>query len=50
MQWPVADAYASIYIVSPRGILQAKLAEEDYKTRPPVSAVLAAIDGLADGH
>jgi peroxiredoxin len=38
--------YASIYVISPKGVLKAKLAEEDYKTRPPLSAVLAAIDGL----
>jgi peroxiredoxin len=38
--------YASIYVVAPNGVLRAKLAEEDYKTRPPLSAVLSAIDGL----
>jgi peroxiredoxin len=38
--------YASIYVVSPKGVLRAKLAEEDYKVRPPLSAVLEAIDGL----
>lgn len=38
--------YASIYVISPKGVLRAKLAEEDYKTRPPLSAVLAAIDAL----
>lgn len=38
--------YASIYVISPKGVLRAKLAEEDYKTRPPLSAVLAAIDSL----
>jgi peroxiredoxin len=36
----------AIFIISPRGVVQAKLAEEGYKTRPPVSAVLAAVDGL----
>jgi hypothetical protein len=36
--------YASIYVISPKGVLQAKLAEADCKTRPPLSAVLAAID------
>ncbi len=38
--------YASIYVISPKGVLEAKLAEEDYKVRPPLTAVLAAIDGL----
>lgn len=42
--------YASIYVISPRGVLKAKLAEEDFKIRPPLSAVLAAIDGLPKGH
>jgi peroxiredoxin len=38
--------YASIYVLSPKGVLKAKLAEEDYKVRPPLSAILEAIDGL----
>jgi peroxiredoxin len=38
--------YASIYVIAPNGTLRAKLAEEDYKTRPPLAAVLGAIDGL----
>lgn len=38
--------YASIYVISPRGVLRAKLAEEDFKQRPSVEAVLAAIDAL----
>lgn len=38
--------YASIYVISPKGVVKAKLAEEDYKVRPPLSAVLATIDGL----
>lgn len=41
--------YASIYVISPRGVLRAKLAEEDFKQRPSVEALLATIDGLA-GH
>lgn len=46
------DSYAygvpqpSIFIISPKGVIQAKLAEEGYKTRPPLSAVLEAIDAL----
>ena len=42
--------YASIYVISPKGVLKAKLAEEDFKTRPPLSAVLATIDGLPKGR
>ena len=42
--------YASIYVISPKGVVTAKLAEEDYKVRPPLSAVLAAIDGLPKGR
>eukprot|EP01037_Dinobryon_pediforme_P019589 gene19589-20035_t len=38
--------YASIYVISPQGVLKAKLAEEDYKVRPPLSAILSLIDGL----
>lgn len=38
--------YASIYVISPKGVLRAKLAEEDYKVRPPLAVILAAIDGL----
>lgn len=36
----------SIFVISKAGVIQAKLAEEGYKTRPPVSAILAAVDGL----
>jgi peroxiredoxin len=42
--------YASIYVVSPKGVLKAKLAEEDYRVRPPLSAVLTAIDSLPGGR
>jgi len=42
--------YASIYVISPQGVLRAKLAEEDYKVRPPLSAILASIDGLPKGR
>lgn len=38
--------YASIYVISPKGVLKAKLAEEDYKVRPPLSAILETLDGL----
>ncbi len=36
----------SIFVISPKGIVQAKLAEEGYKTRPPVAAVLGAVDSV----
>ena len=42
--------YASIYVISPKGVLRAKLAEEDYTVRPPLSAVLDAIDALPKGR
>jgi peroxiredoxin len=38
--------YASIYVISPKGVLKAKLAEEDFRVRPPISAILATIDSL----
>jgi peroxiredoxin len=38
--------YASIYVIAPNGVLRGKLAEEDYKVRPPLSAILSLIDGL----
>jgi len=37
----------AIFVISPKGIIQAKLAEEGFKVRPSVQAVLAAVDGLA---
>lgn len=36
----------AIFIISPQGVIRAKLAEEGYKTRPPLEAVLAALDQL----
>jgi peroxiredoxin len=36
----------SIFVLSPEGVVKAKLAEEGYKTRPPVSAILETIDAL----
>ena len=36
----------AIFVISPRGVIQAKLAEEGYRNRPPVSAVLAAVDAI----
>jgi peroxiredoxin len=42
--------YASIYVIAPNGTLRAKLAEEDYKVRPPLSAMLATIDALPKGR
>ena len=37
----------AIFIISPQGVIRANLAEEGYKKRPQVEAVLAAVDGLA---
>jgi peroxiredoxin Q/BCP len=38
-----------IFIIDAKGVIQAKLAEEGYKTRPPVAAVIEAVDRLAPG-
>ncbi len=35
-----------ILVIAPNGRVRAKLMEEGYKTRPPLEAVLAAIDSL----
>lgn len=37
----------AIFVISRSGVVQAKLAEEGYKHRPPVSAVIGAVDGAA---
>lgn len=34
----------SIFVISPNGIVQSKLAEEGYKNRPPVATVIAEVD------
>lgn len=34
----------SVFIISPTGIVQSKLAEEGYKNRPPVATVIAEVD------
>lgn len=34
-----------IFIVDKTGVVRAKLAEEGYKTRPPVDAIVSAVDG-----
>lgn len=39
----------AIFVISPAGVVQAKLAEEGYKTRPPVETVIAAVDGVLAG-
>lgn len=38
--------YPMIFIISPDKVVLAKLAEEGYKDRPPVSAIVEAIDAL----
>jgi peroxiredoxin len=36
-----------IFILDKNGVIRAKLYEESFKVRPPVSAVISALDGLA---
>ncbi len=36
----------AIFVVSRKGVNQAKLAEEGFKVRPSVAAVLSAVDAL----
>ena len=36
----------AIFVITPKGVIRAKLAEEGYKVRPSVQAVLAAVDAL----
>ena len=36
----------AIFVLSPKGVVQAKLAEEGYKIRPSVQSVLDAVDQL----
>ena len=38
--------YPMIFVIAPDGTVQAKLAEAGYKVRPPVGAVVEAIDAL----
>ena len=40
----------SIFVISPTGVVQAKLAEEGYRNRPANEAVIAAVDGVHHGH
>ena len=40
----------AIFVISPKGVVRAKLAEEGYQKRPPVEAILAAVDGLGAKH
>ena len=49
-QYPVGSfAYGvprpSIFVISPKGVIKAKLALEGYKVRPDNAAILAAVDG-----
>lgn len=39
-----------IFILDSKGVIKAKLFEETYKTRPPVSQVVAKLDGLAGAN
>lgn len=36
----------AIYVINAKGIIRARLMEDDYRKRPPASAVLAAVDAL----
>ncbi|MEP7211298.1 MAG: peroxiredoxin family protein [Alphaproteobacteria bacterium] len=40
----------SIFVISPQGVVQAKLAEEGYKNRPPVDTVIGAVDKVLAAH
>ena len=37
----------AIFVISPKGVTQAKLAEEGYKTRPSVQSILDAVDKIS---
>jgi peroxiredoxin len=39
-----------IFVLDKNGIIKTKLYEESFKDRPPVTAVIAALDRLAEGH
>lgn len=39
-------SYASIYVIAPDSTLKAKLAEENYRVRPPLGVILTTIDGM----
>lgn len=39
--------YASIYVIAPDGTLKAKLAEENFRVRPPLGVILTTIDGMS---
>ena len=36
----------AIYVIDTKGVIRARLMEENYRNRPPASAVLAAVDAL----
>ena len=39
-----------IFILDRNGVIKAKLYEESYKVRPPVTTVISKLDELAEGH
>jgi peroxiredoxin len=39
-----------IFILDRNGVIRSKLYEESFKVRPPVTAVIAKLDELAEGH
>ena len=40
----------SIFVISPEGVIQAKLAEEGFKHRPSVQQIIAAVDKVMAAH
>jgi peroxiredoxin len=46
---PIANGVPkpAIFVISPTGVIQAKLAKEGYKVRPSVAEVLAAVDSIS---
>jgi peroxiredoxin len=47
MHFAYGVPHPMIFVIGPDGKIEAKLAEEGYKKRPPVSAVVEAIDALS---
>ncbi len=39
-----------IFVLDPQGVIKAKLFEESFKNRPPVSAVISKLDQLGGGR
>jgi peroxiredoxin len=39
-----------IFVLDPKGVIKAKLFEESFKNRPPVTAVISKLDELVGGR